>query len=1150
MTIEFADDEGRASFLTHEPAWTPTAAEWEQIKRRSLEQPARVAVLGVNQAAPRKILSGARITISTSKDEVGAPIFYREVNLPFIEAVTDPSRIRWRFGSISSAEQPPIVLDNLPVCGNCHSFSADGRMLGMDVDYANDKGSYAFTPVKEEIVLAPREIITWSDYQRVDGEYTFGLLSQVSPDGRYAVSTVRDRSVFVATPELAFSQLFFPIQGILAVYSRETGEFSALPGADDPEYVQSNPTWSPDGKYVVFARSKAYQLRRDEGNVLLTKEECEEFLEEGKQFLFDLYRVPFNDGQGGEAEPLEGASNNGVSNYFAKYSPDGKWIVFCKAKSYMLLQPDSELYIMPAEGGEPRRLRGNTPRMNSWHSWSPNGKWLVFSSKANTAYTQLFLTHIDDEGNSSPPVLLERFTARDRAANIPEFVNVETTALTRIREAFLDDVSFVRAGDAFLFRGGDVRSAIREYRKALELNPKNAVAHSNLGGLLVNEGMAMEGALHLSEAMRLDPENYSAHYNLGRLLFRQGRIDEAIEHYSAALEIKPDLADAHSTLGALLCTQRKFEEGAFHLTEAIRLDPEDASARCSLGELLMREGQLAEAAVQFLLAVQLAPRDSTARYCLGEVLARQGKTDEAIQQLSLAVQIEPGYASAHYSLGKAMVRQGQLDEGLRHLSAAARMKPNDADVLKDLAHALALAGEFPDAVSIAERVLQLAEAAGKGSFLTRSSKASRLPRPRNSCQGGGDQGADRAVQSGPARAVRGLPVAAYRMSDHSREYMKDRQNVPVHRVLPGMHVVTLTRPAHTEVCIMAVPVEGRSPQTMLREIAGVLRDGGARIVSLDVFGLGGQGTGGEGMLSEAFDSVSWPVTWLEAERGAGQEVGGVQVWAVSGAAVEPLELDGRIVGSVFEAGGARYCRLGGLLPTDVSRPRATQARDVLERMEAALDGAGLGFGDVLRTWFFNDEILSWYAEFNQVRDAFFKQRGVYDGVVPASTGIGGRNTAGAALLGGLLAVGEGSSPPRRPCHTRVAAVPSPLQCPALEYGSSFNRAVELVTPDCRQLLVSGTASLAPDGGTAHVGDVAGQIARTMDVVQAILESREMSWADVTRGVAYFKRAEDAPAFRRCCADKRMEPLPVVCAQSTVCRDELLFELEVDAAVTT
>lgn len=713
VTIEFADDEGRASFLTHEPAWTPTADEWEAIKRRSLERPARVVVLGVNGAKPRQVLSGARITISTSEDEVGAPIFYREVNLPFIEAVKDPSRIRWRFGSISSPEPPPIVLENLPVCGNCHSFSADGRMLGMDVDYANDKGSYAFTPVRPEVVLSPSEIITWSDYKREEDEYTFGLLSQVSPDGRYAVSTVRDRSVFVPTPGLAFSQLFFPIRGILVVYSRETGEFSALPGADDPQYVQSNPSWSPDGKYIVFARSTAYRLRRDEGKVLLTKEECAEFLEEGKQFLFDLYRVPFNDGRGGQAEPLAGASNNGVSNYFAKYSPDGKWIVFCRAESYMLLQPDSELYIMPAAGGEPRRLRCNTPRMNSWHSWSPNGKWLVFSSKANTAYTQLFLTHIDDEGRSTPPVLLAHFTASDRAANIPEFVNTEHAKLARIREGFLDDVSYVRAGDAFLFSGSDVPGAIGEYRKALALNPENAIAHCNLGGLLINQGRTVEGAAHLSEAIRLDPESYSAHYNLGRLLFRQGDIDGAIERYFSTVAIKPDLADAHSTLGALLCARRRFDEGAFHLSEAIRLDPQDPGARCSLGELLMQQGQLAEAFEQLSRAVELDPRDSTARYCLGEVLARQGRTDDAIEHLSLAVQIEPGYASAHYSLGKAMVQQGRLEEGLSHLTVAARIRPNDLNVLRELSRGFAQAEEFSAALTAAERALQLAEAAGR-----------------------------------------------------------------------------------------------------------------------------------------------------------------------------------------------------------------------------------------------------------------------------------------------------------------------------------------------------------------------------------------------------------------------------------------------------
>ncbi|HWH68528.1 MAG TPA: hypothetical protein VNT26_04045, partial [Candidatus Sulfotelmatobacter sp.] len=251
ILFEFAGVTGRRAFLSHEPKWTPAREDWEKIKQQSREQPARVTVLGFQRATPAAILSRGQISISTSKDPVGAPLFYREVNLPFREAVKDPTRIRWRFGTIDSVQPPPVVLEHLPVCGNCHSFSQDGRMLGMDVDYANNKGSYVLTPVAKEMTLASSDILTWSDFQRAPGEETFGFLSQVSPDGQAAISTVKDKSVFVAKPELAFSQLFFPIQGILAVYRKNTRTFAALPGADDPEYVQSNPTWSPDGQYIV-----------------------------------------------------------------------------------------------------------------------------------------------------------------------------------------------------------------------------------------------------------------------------------------------------------------------------------------------------------------------------------------------------------------------------------------------------------------------------------------------------------------------------------------------------------------------------------------------------------------------------------------------------------------------------------------------------------------------------------------------------------------------------------------------------------------------------------------------------------------------------------------------------------------------------------
>jgi len=107
--------------------------------------------------------------------------------------------------------------------------------------------------------------------------------------------------------------------------------------------------------------------------------------------------------------------------------------VFTQSKSGIMLQPDSELYIVPAEGGTPRKMNCNRAVLNSWHSFSPNGKWLVFSSKVNSPFTEIFLTHIDENGMDSPPVLLSRFSDDEYAANLPEFVNIKPGILQRIK---------------------------------------------------------------------------------------------------------------------------------------------------------------------------------------------------------------------------------------------------------------------------------------------------------------------------------------------------------------------------------------------------------------------------------------------------------------------------------------------------------------------------------------------------------------------------------------------------------------------------------------------------------------------------------------------------------------------------------------------
>jgi len=583
-------DNNKPPSLTPEQAaahtWVPDAETWAMIKQHSVEHPATVEITGVTDTASDSPVSQGRVRLTTSKDPVGAPIFYRDVPLMPSEGAKNfnqplaPSSlflINWRLRFIDQP-QSRLLIHDLHTCANCHSFSADGKTMGIDVDGPkNDKGLYAVVPIRANMSIRNQDMVSWNNDMSV-GKSRVGFMSQVSPDGRYVLSTFAGQgqdipsSFFVQNfKDYRFLQVFFPTRGILAVYNRATGRREPLPGADDPRYVQTDGVWSPDGKFIVFARAEAKDPYVDGQELPTHANDPNEV-----QIQYNLYRIPFNDGKGGQAEPILGASYNGMSNNFPKVSPDGRWIVFVKCRNGQLMRPDSQLYIVPVSGGVARRMRCNTSLMNSWHSFSPNGRWLVFSSKSRSVYTQMYLTHIDEQGQDSPPIYVENSTASNRAVNLPEFVNIKPDQMESI-DVPASDLYRIIDDALALQQNGENAAALAEWKKALEIGPTDARANNGIAIALSVSGDSDQAITYLRKATQISPDFFEAYYNLGLELAKKNRVNEAIDAWLNTVRIRPNFAAGHENLGYAFYLQGKFADSLTHLRLALDADPDRVS---------------------------------------------------------------------------------------------------------------------------------------------------------------------------------------------------------------------------------------------------------------------------------------------------------------------------------------------------------------------------------------------------------------------------------------------------------------------------------------------------------------------------------------------------------------------------------------------
>jgi tetratricopeptide (TPR) repeat protein len=175
---------------------------------------------------------------------------------------------------------------------------------------------------------------------------------------------------------------------------------------------------------------------------------------------------------------------------------------------------------------------------------------------------------------------------------------------------------------------GWLDEAIKEFLKAIELDPGSAHAHDNLATVYSEKKLYREALLEYLAALRLEPDSATAHYNLACFLSTHAG-DMGLAEYQAAIQLDPDYPDAHLNLGLALADQGKTAEAIRELEVAASLDPKDAFPRHELAALQMDEGDFRAALAHLREVVRLEPGNFEAQLDLGICYAQKGFFAEA-----------------------------------------------------------------------------------------------------------------------------------------------------------------------------------------------------------------------------------------------------------------------------------------------------------------------------------------------------------------------------------------------------------------------------------------------------------------------------------------------------------------------------------------
>jgi len=172
------------------------------------------------------------------------------------------------------------------------------------------------------------------------------------------------------------------------------------------------------------------------------------------------------------------------------------------------------------------------------------------------------------------------------------------------------------------------KEAADSFKRALQIDPKLNVAHTNLSIALFNLPDLAGSALEAQKASTLTPDAPQPFYIIGLIAKAQSRSDDAITAFQRVLKIDPNDVGTNINLGQIYSQQRKYPEAIAAFRIALAAEPYNATALYNLGQALMRSGQREEGQAATARFQDLRQRGSATT--IGQNYLEQGRYAEAI----------------------------------------------------------------------------------------------------------------------------------------------------------------------------------------------------------------------------------------------------------------------------------------------------------------------------------------------------------------------------------------------------------------------------------------------------------------------------------------------------------------------------------------